>query len=386
MSSTYNGSGTTIHTSAALLDDSDRPAAILWRVPEEAIFDSLAAIATALGGTDVSSITAITSAGGTFPLASALRFLGSAVEFAANVTIESTGELIVESGGELSVASGGLATVDIGGALVINGEAYVVGALYVTAAGVLDVQGAIAVGAVAGTPGIDSIVLGNGAEITMQSGSDLDVEAGAAIDIESGGALNVESGGAITLTAAQAIAITEAGFFRLTLGSAWVQGGDDVNWGRLQPTPAEGWFMRNTSSAFSILFPLTLPPGDVLNSITVTIEGNAGGIGHAGTLPANLPVVRLEQVDLNGVTTTVDSGGFAQVTDPSASAAAYDAAHAVTLTLGSPLTLSASNVYYIRVFSETGANSVADTTAIRSIYGSVGARSFRGTSGTVVLP
>lgn len=120
-------------------------------------------------------------------------------------------------------------------------------------------------------------------------------------------------------------------------------------------------------------FALPLLPGDQITTVAVRLSGGLGA-GHAAT-PASPPTVELISVNNNGSVTVVASATDA-VTFP-----AYDSAHTVTLSgAGFPYTVPAGDRVLVRVSGESGANSVADTTAILFIDGTGLANRFRNSS------
>lgn len=116
------------------------------------------------------------------------------------------------------------------------------------------------------------------------------------------------------------------------------------------------WAQDNVSSARIILFSIPVPPKATIKAFAARLRGNVGlGTLHAG-LPGTMPVLSLVRSPSDGgAFVTVDS-----VTDTSASAAVYDAAHTVSKTIASPHAVQASQAYYVRLAGEAGTNSAAN--------------------------
>jgi hypothetical protein len=108
------------------------------------------------------------------------------------------------------------------------------------------------------------------------------------------------------------------------------------------------WSNTNVSSSIGLHYPLDVPVGLKIVSITARLDGGAfTGNTHAA-LPATMPALKLlRQVD--GVDSTV-----ATQSDTSVNTGAYDVAHSVTLTLNH--TILTGNHYFLKVTGEGGAN------------------------------
>jgi hypothetical protein len=116
------------------------------------------------------------------------------------------------------------------------------------------------------------------------------------------------------------------------------------------------WAQTNVASPRVILFPVPIPPKATIKAFSARLRGNVGaGTLHAG-LPGTMPVLSLVRSPSDGSAfVTVDS-----VTDTSASAAVYDAAHTLSKTIASPHAVQATQAYYLRLAGEGGANAAAD--------------------------
>ena len=264
--------------------------------------------------------------GGTYTLGSALRFQGADVEINAGLEILAAGELNVQSGGLINVLDGGILTVAENGILMVdaNGDLQVDGNFLLGGAGVIDSAAALR---------------SNATECLTINGP------------------------------------TDA--FRCTLGSAVVQhSGGAPTW--TPETRGRGWRQADVAGGFEVAFPITLPVGEDIVSITVAVNGGVGA-GHA-SLPAGTDRLRvlLVRTDTAGVATVL-----AERYDQSASVGVYDADHAVVLASGSldggslPITTNDLHTYWICIEGEHGANAVANTTVVQAVVGVNVARLYR---------
>jgi hypothetical protein len=193
------------------------------------------------------------------------------------------------------------------------------------------------------------------------------------------GKIDVVGGGTIEFNNTDDLKIDDAlDAFRLTLTPQAVALASNVmTWQPVSP-PCAGWMQTNVSAQFQISFPLTLNPGDDILAVDVVVEGSVG-VGHAGSIPsgADRLTITIVQVAGDGTVTTL-----ATRADPS-NAVVYDQVHTVTLQNGSldsgtmPILVDDDFAYYVLVAGETGANAVANTTAIRAIAGDCVARTYR---------
>jgi hypothetical protein len=206
----------------------------------------------------------------------------------------------------------------------------------------------------------------------IASGGQGQISSGGLFTVIAGGRIDVLAGAEIEFNASDDLKIDAvSNVWRLTMTpqSASHIAGVPV-W---QPVaPGVGGFVQtNVGAQYAISFPINLPVGDTITSCTVRVNGGAGA-GHA-SLPAgaNRLTVSLVRVDTDGTVTTI-----AALEDQSASVGAYDVAHSVTLTNGAsgmtgamPALIDDDFCYYVVVAGEAGANAVANTTVITSIFG-----------------
>lgn len=273
-----------------------------------------------------------------------------------------TGEISVPSGGEIDIQTGGRIDVESGGAINLAS-----GADLNLASGA-DIV--IAAGAFATVTG----------EISVPSGGEIDIQTGGRIDVESGGTINLASGGKILGSGGGEIQVFDADdltinnssvAFRLTLMPFFVGEGTPgtPDW----VSESGGTWLMSTASGGFIVFPLPLPVGDVITTLSMTIDGSAGPGANHGTHPADKPALELIRVSANGVTTSVQT-----IVDPT-TGASYGSAHAVTLSGGAfPFTVPAGEVLYVRVLAEGPTGGIANATRLCSIGGTLVAKSFRG--------
>jgi hypothetical protein len=129
-----------------------------------------------------------------------------------------------------------------------------------------------------------------------------------------------------------------------------------------------GIFIQNTvSSAGTLYLPLNnIIDGSTLTSVTVTLAGASysGAAGHGGSLPATMPTLKLYRQDQGSPPAQTQIGGT--TTDSSANAAAYDAAHSVTIS-GLSEAVVQTKQYYLLLTGEASTNSVANTTGVLAI-------------------
>lgn len=125
-----------------------------------------------------------------------------------------------------------------------------------------------------------------------------------------------------------------------------------TNWVTSGSSVAEGTWEQNSVASTGVLqFELRLPRVGTCTSIVARLKGAAGHAGLPGTMPA-----------LSFDRTPVSTGVRAQVatvSDPSASTAAYQAMHTVTLAVSETLNPGVdNNIYTVRIAGEAGANAL----------------------------
>lgn len=108
-------------------------------------------------------------------------------------------------------------------------------------------------------------------------------------------------------------------------------------------TTVPTWNQQATGDDYPLLVPLDVPVGSVITDFNGRLNGAAGG------LPGTLPTLSLVWHDVTSDTLTT----IASATDPSASMAAYNAAHSVSLT-GMSETVSSTRRYYAKLTGEAG--------------------------------
>jgi hypothetical protein len=116
------------------------------------------------------------------------------------------------------------------------------------------------------------------------------------------------------------------------------------------------WTQLVVSAAVPLLLDLDLPPGVTLTRVTLTVDGDAGGVGVHGALPATMP-------DLSLIITNPNSAGVFTtdtVVDASPDVATYDGPHFIDLVV-SRFAVE-DRRHQVRFRGETGANSQAGLT------------------------
>ncbi len=293
--------------------------------------------------------------------ASLLMFSSSTMILAGLMQVDSGGEIEVESGGALNVEGGAALNVESGGELnVLSG-----GAAKVLSGGAIDVE--------------------SGADINVESGGDINVLSGGLLDVEGGAISSIFSGGLLVVVGELRLVngvdvnISDVDDFTVNSQSITRQW-DGVPLLRTIGTGAWDFLstagvyrQSDTAASGTFILPVNVNAGDEITQIRVRLDGGAGA-GHGASLPGTLPNIRLRRRDPEtGVATTISG----PTTDTSASAAAYDVPHDVTL---SGLTeVSTGQPYFVTIEGETGANSVDDTLQICGVETTVEINSMRAT-------
>lgn len=287
--------------------------------------------------------------------------------FADGFNIELNNDILVKASGNIFVENNGLIEVQAGGALTIDGGQTVAGTFNGTAASVFTWTNGADVT-------FDTVVVIDATNGEIQLDGLLTVSGGADIQVANNGQIIIQSGGNMVAEDPEDITINDdSQNFRLCMTPAWIeQVSDAFMWDRVANSTA--LIQQNVTSGYQMLFTLPLVVGDVLNSVSMMVNGSAGGGSHGGTLPTTRPTIEVFSVDVSGVETPVGTTGV----DIAANAAAYDVAHATTISaIGHTVTADA---YYIRIKGEHDGGAQAGTTGILSIFGNVTAKFYRGTA------
>lgn len=122
------------------------------------------------------------------------------------------------------------------------------------------------------------------------------------------------------------------------------------------------WVEQGGLSSNEVFFPVMLPPKLRITGCSMQVDGDLGSAaGGHGALPGTMPRLRLLRVSKT-------TGGYTEVAnavDGSASVAAYEASHAVTI---SGLTEDVGDDHYLlAVRGENGANAIANQFAITQL-------------------
>lgn len=137
---------------------------------------------------------------------------------------------------------------------------------------------------------------------------------------------------------------------------------DDTNW----EIRLDGFLQIGITGSTSLFIDITpyLPvAGATLDSVELNLTGLDTGSTHAA-LPASLPAIELNRVTLAGADTIIG----VQETDPSASVAAYEVPHVITIDAVTqaavmPHVILANTRYVVTMFGESGVN--AQTNAVK---------------------
>lgn len=283
---------------------------------------------------------------------------GSTFGSGASLALTGGADLTLNSGSDLHLLSGATGTFDAGSILDVFGD------LDIESGGDLTLRSGGELDALSG-----SVVNLRAGSFTNLFGA-LDVESGGAINVKSGGEIYIENGGLLIVEDLDELAVnaenTQIRLSMVPFNITDLASAGDEDW---SAGSTFGWLQTATPAGNAISFHLPLRVGDELTTLTVLIEGGTGA-GHGGSLPAVMPQLRIVQVATDGTETLLDSE-----TDASATAAAYDAFHSFTW-VGS-ITPTDQDPIYVQVRGESGANSVANTTRLQAISGSVVANVIR---------
>ena len=291
--------------------------------------------------------------------------IAGTMDVTGTLDVESTGALNVRTGGELNVKTGAVVTYESGSQEVIasGASSHVSGDLDVENGGDLTLKN-----------GADQIVA-SGGEIAVQAGGllniagDANIQSGGEQTVLSGGQLTVAAGGIIQMATPDLLTINASGFsFRL--------GGTAVFAATGWSSTSEGNWDMTADSGQLLTLALPLHVGDSLTSVSMRLSGSGmGNGGHASIAGMDMPEIQVIRKDVNGNVVVAGT----QV-DTSANAAAYDAAHTVTLSLGPGLSIGLNETYYVRLRAEGPTNSIANRTRVYMITGTGLARSYRGSN------
>lgn len=154
--------------------------------------------------------------------------------------------------------------------------------------------------------------------------------------------------GSLTFTSPAKV-VYNAAFSRPSRGK-WSIASVNTQWEYYASSPTVAIQMSVVGGITFVDHDLDLIPGDELDGVDVWSWSD--GVAHAN-LPAIMPTIRIYKWPSNASTPTA-LGGSA-VTDPSGSAATYDAIHAVSIT-GLAETVATNTRYFVRYTGEDGAN------------------------------
>jgi hypothetical protein len=220
------------------------------------------------------------------------------------------------------------------------------------------------------------VTIENGGDLHVADGGDVNVNDGGDVNLASGAAINAAAGSLVKMATPAELTLDNASVnFRLTLGGAHVA---PLTW-----TPLlNGMWIDSDASGKYVLFPLTLPVGDSITTLRLTLHGNiVGGAGHSGASPADMPQLQLIKVHpITGALSVIST-----VVDPY-TGAAFDSSHSIvmnsaTLPFVWPYVMT-SEAHFVRVLGEGPTGGIANCTGIISIDGTAIARSFRNANET----
>jgi hypothetical protein len=175
--------------------------------------------------------------------------------------------------------------------------------------------------------------------------------------VSGAGTLTASCTGGLVVSGAGGITLSTAGA-NITLASRSVTrtqslaGAPDLlfaNW----VSNGVDWYNGNTGAGL-FLFMDRLPHAGVITSVTVKYEGATGHAAFPGGAPATMPSLELIKVGSLGSTSSIGT-----VSDTSASAGVYEAAHAITISGLSETTDLTTDRYVLVFTAESGINSIA---------------------------
>ncbi len=313
--------------------------------------------------------------GGTYTLdGDDLEFTGSAtfiLDCAAQLTAGKVfaidGHLDLSSSGRINLASGAVIGLNSGATLIAGSGA------------LIELDSGAALNATSGS----IISVGNGAQLDVANGGIIDLANNSTVELHSGALFAVDSGGIVIFARAADLKVaSETCFWRSPMVPQWITlysnaGVVTPAWAVNDEAASGGWDLNDVGAANMIRFPLNRLPGDILTSISMSLNG-AAGVGHGGNISGmTMPKIQLVKVSSVGVKTIL-----ASATDASASAAAYDADHSVTLDSGTdtvggmPVTVTGDPLF-LEVIGEHGTNAVATTLRLNSIFGQSTSKAYR---------
>lgn len=323
--------------------------------------DYLASIRTAVNGK------AMSVDGGTHTLTAPFVIAGDDFQVNTNLIIPNGADIEVANGGDINLADGADLNLNSGAAIELSSGA------------LLSAQGTIVVGT-SSTTTAATIVVGGGGFINLEGG-DIVVENLGRITVEDGGQIVIEANGEINMTQPEDLKIVpQSQNFRCSMIPMWIaQVSNEDMWSRTFGVTTFGPLLqRNVTDPYAVAFALVLTDNDTLNSVSVMLNGMAGGGGHVATLPATKPRVTVWRQDVSGTMTQLGTA-----VDAPADVAAYDQNHILSVT-GLAHTVSGDNQYWVLIEGESGGGAQAGELGIISVFGNVTARNFRG--GADIVP
>lgn len=278
----------------------------------------------------------IHAAGGTWAPSAQIILGGSGINVTGPAYLPDMRTAALQSGNSLTVQSGGNLNLSSGGNINANSGSHFY--LY----GTFHADG----GDIALTSNSD-ITLASGSNAVIGNGADLEVESGGDINVASGGSLVMASGSDLTIgdiTNVTAAAYTRNFRFTPAVTSGLVNFTKESSF-----ATSQYWEQSNTTvnDHLSIGLP-GLSEQATVKYVAVHLIGAAGHTWPVATVP------RLLFGSVSAVTGAITTYSFTD--DTSGSAAAYQAAHLITIT---GLSQSLSGIYpVVQLRGESGANAL----------------------------
>jgi hypothetical protein len=124
-------------------------------------------------------------------------------------------------------------------------------------------------------------------------------------------------------------------------------------------TANNGLVNFNVGGVDEINIPLPAMKGTTFSAVTLTVDGDANGVGPHAALPV-LPRITLWRQDA-GAGTLVNVGN---AVDSSAAVVNYEALHTIVFTPGAAQTVDEDNQYQLSIRGESGVNAIANALVI----------------------
>lgn len=223
-----------------------------------------------------------------------------------------------------------------------------------------------------------ALVISGTAVMTAASSSIVDFDSGSFLNISAGADMNIEAGADVIVGDLDDLAVDDDDHeYTICLSAAYVEedGAGEATWTLTRAVAPGNWVQQSIApgSGAQVFFGLRVDPGDTIEEIVARVDGGVSGVGVHALLPT-LPELTL--VETEGFTALGLAVDIATEQDTSASTAAYDDPHNITLdntTSGGalPYVAQPDAHYWVRINGERGANAIANELAILAIRATI---------------